>query len=100
MQCAKKALSDSLGLVDFAIGLANSVLNLQLLRHHVLEKSFKIETLWDILEKITFVKKSVFCAKERLKAQQYANFIGDHESVFAYDFKVPVIVHFPLFEVP
>ena len=52
------------------------------------------------LKKITFVKKSVFCAKERLKAQQYANFIGDHESVFAYDFKVPVIVHFPLFEVP
>ena len=28
MQCAKKEVSDSLGLVDFAIGLLNSVLNL------------------------------------------------------------------------
>ena len=27
-QCAKKVASDSLGLVDFAIGLVNSVLNL------------------------------------------------------------------------
>ena len=27
-QCAKKVVSDSLGLVDFAIGLVNSVLNL------------------------------------------------------------------------
>ena len=27
-QCAKKEVSDSLGLVDFAIGLVNSVLNL------------------------------------------------------------------------
>ena len=49
--------------------------------------------------KITFVKK-VFCGKERLKAQQYANFLGDHESVFSYDSNVPGIVHFPLFEVP
>ena len=30
---------------------------------------------------ITFVKK-LFCAKERLKAQEYANFLGGHESVF------------------
>ena len=28
MQCAKKVVSDSLGLVDFAIRLVNSVLNL------------------------------------------------------------------------
>ena len=28
MQCAKKVMSDSLGLVDFAIGLVNSVFNL------------------------------------------------------------------------
>ena len=28
MQCAKKEVSDSLGLVDFAIRLENSVLNL------------------------------------------------------------------------
>ena len=28
MQCAKKVLSDSPGLVDFAIGLVNSVFNL------------------------------------------------------------------------
>jgi len=28
MQCAKKVVSDSLGLLDFAIGLMNSVLNL------------------------------------------------------------------------
>ena len=27
-QCAKKVMSDSLGLVDFTIGLVNSVLNL------------------------------------------------------------------------
>ena len=65
-----------------------------------LEKSLRIETLWDILEKKKPLFKKVFCAKERLKAQQYSNFIGDNESVFAYDFKVPVMVHFPLFEVP
>ena len=29
MQCAKKVVSDSPGRVDFAIGLVNSVLNLQ-----------------------------------------------------------------------
>ena len=28
MQCAKKEVPDSLGLVDFAIGLVSSVLNL------------------------------------------------------------------------
>ena len=28
IQCAKKTVSDNLGLVDFAIGLVNSVLNL------------------------------------------------------------------------
>ena len=28
MQCAKKVVSDSPGLVDFAIGLVNSVFNL------------------------------------------------------------------------
>ena len=63
----------------------------------------KIEKLWDILEKsLNFpqnflnifeapctkksVKKKCFGQKERLKAQQYANFPGDHESVF-YDFQ-------------
>ena len=69
-------------------------------RYHVLEKSLKVETLWDILEKKKPLLKKVFCAKERLKAQQYANFLGGHEIVFAYDFNVPIIVHFPLFEVP
>ena len=39
-------------------------------------------------------------AKETLKAQQDANFLGDHESVFSYDFNVPGIVHFPFFKVP
>ena len=31
---------------------------------------------------------------------QYTNFLGDAETVFSYDFGVPGIVHFPLFEVP
>ena len=35
---------------------------------------------------ITSVKKKCFGKKERLKAQQYANVPGDHESVF-YDFQ-------------
>ena len=80
--------------------------------------SLKIEKLWDILEKsLNFpqkflnifesslyknnlnFKKKCFGQKKRLKAQQYANFPGDHESVF-YDFNVPGIVYFPLFEVP
>ena len=37
------------------------------------------------------VKKKVSCAKERLKAQQKANFLGYHEHVFSYDFNVPSI---------
>ena len=37
------------------------------------------------------VKKKVSCAKERLKAQQNANFLGYHEHVFSYDFNVPSI---------
>ena len=49
--------------------------------------------------KIAFIKK-VFCTKEGLKAQQYVNFLRDHESVFSYNFSVPGIVHFPLFEIP
>lgn len=50
--------------------------------------------------KITYVeKKKCFGQKERLKSQQYANFPGDHGSVF-YDFNVPSIVYFLLFEVP
>ena len=98
--------------------MARTGLEKSLKKHHVLEKSLKIEKLWDILEKsfdfpqkslnifesslnkITFVKKKVFCAKERMKAQQYANFLGCHESVFSCDFNVPGIVYFPLFEVP
>ena len=39
-------------------------------------------------------------AKETLNAQEDANFLGDHESVFSYDFNVPGIVHFPVFKVP
>ena len=31
---------------------------------------------------------------------KHKNFLGDHENVFLYDFGVPGIVHFPLFEVP
>ena len=80
--------------------------------------SLKIEKLWDILEKsLNFPQKSlnifesslnkntplskkVFCINERLKAQQYTNFLGYHESVFSYDFNVPSIVNFSLFEVP
>ena len=38
----------------------------------------------------------MFWAKEGLKAQQHANFLGDHESVFSYDSNVPGIVHFRL----
>ena len=48
--------------------------------------------------KIAFIKK-VFCTKEGLKVQQYVNFLRDHESVFSYNFGVPAIVHFPLFEI-
>ena len=48
-------------------------------RDHVLERSLKIETLWDILEKKKLLLKKVFCAKERLIAQQYAIFVGDHD---------------------
>ena len=80
--------------------------------------SSKIEKLCDILEKsLNFPQKSlnifesslnknkpllkkVFCIKERLKPQQYTNFLGCHESVFSYDFNVPSIVHFSLLEVP
>ena len=61
--------------------------------------SLKIEKLWDILGKpLNFSQKSsnifesslnknnlclkkVFCAKKRLNAQQYANFLGDQVSV-------------------
>ena len=68
-------------------------------KHYVLDKSFKIEKLWDILEKaLNFPQKSlnifesvlnknnlcekkVFCGNERLKAQQYANFLSNHCSV-------------------
>ena len=68
-------------------------------KQHVLEKSLKIEKLWDILGKpLNFSQKSlnifesslnknnlclkkVFCAKKRLNAQQYANFLGDQVSV-------------------
>ena len=43
----------------------------------------------------------MFFGKERLKAQQYAKFLGDHKSVFSCDFdSIPGIVHVPLFEVP
>ena len=39
----------------------------------------------------------MFCGKERLKAQQYTNFLGGHESMFSYVFNVPGMVNFPLF---
>ena len=42
---------------------------------------------------IAFIKK-VFCTKEGLKAQQYVNFVRDHESVFSYNFGVPGIFRY------
>lgn len=55
-------------------------------KHHVLKKSLKIEKFWNIIEKsFNFpqrsLKKCFAQRKVRLKAQQYANFLGDHESV-------------------
>ena len=92
MQCAKKALSDSLGLVDFAIGLANSALNLQLplARFTLALKSpwkgiMSLKGPWKLKhcgissKKKKLLLKKVFCAKERLIAQQYAIFVGDHD---------------------
>ena len=35
-----------------------------------------------------------------MKAQQYVNFLSDHESVFSFNFGVPAKVHLPLFEMP
>ena len=85
------------------IGMVRTGLEKPLKEHHVLKTSLKIENwkLWDILEKsLNFPQKSlnilkapwikkhllkkVFCAKERLKVQQYANCLGDHESVFLW----------------
>ena len=43
--------------------------------------------------------KKVFFTNERFKTQQYAHFLGDHESVFSYNFIVPGILHFLLFEI-
>ena len=48
-QCAKRVVSDTLGLVDFAIGLLNSVLNLpdgqvKYFEEFNLQKNFKINS--------------------------------------------------------
>ena len=40
----------------------------------------------------------MFCTKERLKARQYTNFLGDHEyKVFSYGCGVHGIVHYTLY---
>ena len=49
-QCAKKVVSDSLGLVDFAVGLVNSVLNLpdgqvKFFEKFILQKNCEIHLL-------------------------------------------------------
>ena len=85
--------------------MARTGLEKSLKKHHVFEKSLdfpqkSLNIFESSLNKITFVKKKVFCVKERMKAQQYANFLGCHESVFSCYFNVPGIVYFPLFEVP
>ena len=50
---------------------------------------------------MTFSKKNKFYAEEWLKTQQYINFLAlVIMKVFSYDFGVPGMVHFPLFEVP
>ena len=91
--------------VSAALSMARTGLEKSLKKHHVLEKSLdfpqkSLNIFESSLNKITFVKKKVFCVKERMKAQQYANFLGCHESVFSCYFNVPGIVYFPLFEVP
>ena len=45
-----------------------------------------------------FLKKKVL-RKGRIEAQQYVSFLADNENVFSYDFNIPGIVLFPLFEV-
>ena len=60
LQCAKKVVSDSLGLVDFTIGLVNSVLNLpawqlKFLRDRIIITNELLSTLLIIgLIKMTF----------------------------------------------
>ena len=51
-QCAKKVVSDSPGLVDFAIWLVNSVVNLpdgqvMFFEQFELEKNYEIKSIWD-----------------------------------------------------
>ena len=61
LQCAKKVVSDSLGLVDFAMGLVNSVINLpdgqvNFFEEFKLQKNCEInlliKTFWGLVEMI------------------------------------------------
>ena len=61
LQCAKKVVSDSLGLVDFAMGLINSVINLpdgqvNFFEEFKLQKNCEInlliKTFWGLVEMI------------------------------------------------
>ena len=45
------------------------------------------------------LKKGVL-RKGKIESTGHANFLGDHESVFSYDFNVPGIVNFLLFKYP
>ena len=44
-------------------------------------------------------KKKKVLRKGRIEAQQYVTFLANHENVFPYDFNIPGLVLFPLFEV-
>ena len=87
--------------------------------HMGLEKSWKIEKLWDILEKsLNFPQKSLnifegflnennLCEKKKHVLRK--GMIEENSNtqiflvimrVFSCDFGVPGVVHFPLFEVP
>ena len=67
-----------------------------------LEKSLNFpQKSLNIFESSSFVKKkNMFCAEEGLKRTAIHNFFLVIMRVFSYDFGVPGIVHFPLFEVP
>ena len=55
LQCTKKVVSDSPGLVDFAIWLVNSVVNLpdgqvMFFEQVELQKNYEIKSIWDQLK--------------------------------------------------
>ena len=74
-------------------------------KHHVLENWRIVEYPWKVLEyyffwiKITFVKKNCFVQRNDWKQSNTQIFLL-FMKVFSYDFGVPGIVHFLLFEVP